>query len=348
MQKRKRLQKSANSIKLSDVAARARVSTATVSRILNSPDKVGEASTRRVRKAISELGYVPDGAARALASRRSRAIGALVPTLSNPIFADCIQAVEERLNGHGYALVIASTDYTLNKELRQAKALLEHGVDALLLTGSSHHEDLYRILGDRGVPYVNTWAVSETGGHAYVGIDNVEAAARLTGYLLDLGHRRIGVISGIGAENDRVRDRIAGIRRTLDARGLSLDPSHIIEKPYGIEHGREAMRLLIAGDPALSAVIGGNDLLALGALLECQAAGRSVPGDVSIAGFDDIDLAGHITPALTTMRVPTSAMGRLAADYLLRRLSGERVVSEKTLDVELIVRGSTAPPGGSF
>lgn len=347
MQKRKRLQKSANSIKLSDVAARARVSTATVSRILNSPDKVSEANTRRVRKAINELGYVPDAAARALASRRSRVIGALIPTLSNPIFADCIQAVEERLDGHGYALIIASTDYTLKKELRQAKALLEHGVDALLLTGSSHHEDLYRILNDRGIPYVNTWAVGGTGDPAYVGINNVEAASRLTGYLLDLGHRRIGVISGIGAENDRVRDRIAGIRQALDARGLSLDPSHVIEKPYGIEHGREAMRLMIARAPAPSAVIGGNDLLALGALLECQAAGLGVPDDISIAGFDDIDPASHITPALTTMRVPTSAMGRLAADYLLRRLSGDQAVSEKTLDVELIVRGSTAPPGGS-
>lgn len=344
--KRKRLQKSGNPIKLSDVAARARVSTATVSRILNSPDKVSEASTRRVHKAINELGYVPDAAARALASRRSRTIGALIPTLSNPIFATCIQAVEERLDGDGYALIIASTDYTLNKELRQAKALLEHGVDALLLTGSCHHEDLYRILNDRRVPYVNTWAVSETGNHAYVGINNVEAAARLTGYLLDLGHRRIGVISGISAENDRVMDRITGIRLALDARGLSLDPSHVIEKPYGIEQGREAMRLLIARAPAPSAIIGGNDLLALGALLECQAAGLNVPRDISIAGFDDIDPASHITPALTTMRVPTSAMGRLAADYLLQRLSGDQVASKKTLDVELIVRGSTAPPNG--
>jgi len=343
---RNRLQKSGNSIKLSDVAAHAGVSTATVSRTLNSPAKVSAAVAGRVRDAIDELGYVPDAAARALASRRSRTIGALVPTLSNPIFADCIQAMEERLEGQGYALVVASTDYTLDKELRQARALLEHGVDALLLTGSAHDDKLYQILEDHAVPYVNTWAGGTNDGHPFVGIDNIEAARRLTGYLLDLGHRHLGMIAGISAENDRVRDRIAGVRRALDAKGLTLDPKHLIEKPYGIEHGREAMRDLLRQNPAPSAIIGGNDLLALGALLECQAQGLNVPKDISIAGFDDIDLAGHISPALTTMRVPTATMGRQAADYLLQRLSGDQATCEKTLDVELIVRASTAPCHG--
>ena len=345
MQSRKRLQKSGNSIKLSDVATRAQVSTATVSRTLNSPNKVSEAIAGRVRQAIKELGYVPDAAARALASRRSRAIGALVPTLSNPIFADCIQALEERLEGHGYALVVASTDYTLNKELRQAKSLLEHGVDALLLTGSCHHDELYQMLTDRKIPYVNTWAIGDNDHHAYVGINNVEAARRLTRYLVDLGHKSIALISGISAENDRVRDRTTGVRQALNEAGLSLDPERVIEKPYGIEFGREAMRVLLKHPTPPSAVIGGNDLLALGALLECQAKGLNVPRDISIAGFDDIDLACHISPTLTTMRVPTTAMGQQAADYLLRRLSGESVVSEKALDVELIVRASTARPG---
>ena len=324
---------------------RAQVSTATVSRTLNSPNKVSEAIAVRVRQAVKELGYVPDAAARALASRRSRAIGALVPTLSNPIFADCIQALEERLEGHGYALVVASTDYTLDKELRQAKSLLEHGVDALMLTGSCHHEELYRMLADRKVPYVNTWAFSSADDHAYVGIDNVEAARRLTRYLIDLGHKSIALISGIGAENDRVRDRAIGVRQAVEEAGLSLDPQHLTEKPYGIEHGRDAMRaLLTLPTTRPSAVIGGNDLLALGALLECQAKGMNVPRDISIAGFDNIDLASHISPTLTTMQVPTTAMGQQAADYLLGRLSDENAISKKLLDVELIVRASTGPP----
>jgi LacI family transcriptional regulator len=341
---RKRLQKSRNSIKLSDVATLAGVSTATVSRTLNSPDKVSKTIAHRVREAINELGYVPDAAARALASRRSRAIGALIPTLSNPIFADCIQSVERHLEGHGYALVVASTDYMLNKELRQAKALLEHGIDALMLTGSSHHADLYPILAGRKIPYVNTWAITENYSHPYVGIDNIDAAKRLTDYLLDLGHRSIAVISGISTENDRVRDRATGVRQALNARDRALQPEHLIEREYGIQQGRDAMRLLLAQVTLPSAVIGGNDLLALGALLECQAQGLRVPSDMSIAGFDDLDLASHVSPALTTMRVPTSDMGRLAADYLLNRLSGDNLKSEKTLDVELIVRGSTAPP----
>jgi len=344
---RKRLQNSGNSVKLNDVAMRAGVSTATASRTLNTPDKVSPAIAERVRLVVRELGYVPDGAARALASRRSRAIGALVPTLSNPIFADCMQAVESRLNEQGYALVIASTDYAQGKELHQARALLEHGVDALMLTGLAHHNDLYQVLESRNVPYVNTWAISDTGPHPYVGIDNLGATVRLTNYLLDLGHRTIGVISGIIAENDRVSDRLSGIRQALATRGISLKPEHLIERQYGIEQGREAMRILLSAKTPPSAVIGGNDLLALGALLECQAQGYHVPEDISIAGFDDLDLASHIMPALTTMRVPTSDMGHYAADYLLLSLAGELKTIRKSLNVELIVRASTAPPKAS-
>lgn len=341
---RKRLQKIGCAVKLMDVASLAGVSTATVSRTLNAPNKVSKAIAGRVRKAIDELGYVPDAAARALASRRSRAIGALVPTLSNPIFAECIQAVEQRLEGHGYALVVGSTDYAFEKELQQAKALLEHGVDALLLTGSSHHDELYKILKDHNVPYVNTWSTDANPEHSFVGMNNLEAAKRLATYFLDLGHRSIGVISGITMENDRASERVEGICQALSSRGYNPDSLSIIEKPYGIEPGREAMRVLLSQNNPPSAVIGGNDLLALGAMFECQAQGIEVPEDMSIAGFDDMELSSHITPAMTTMHVPTVAMGTLAAEYLLNRLSDEKETIHKTLDVELIVRASTAPP----
>ncbi len=343
MATRKRLQKSEPSVKLSDVAAHAGVSTATVSRTLNSPAKVSDAIALKVRRAIDELGYVPDAAARALASRRSRTIGALVPTLSNPIFADCIQAVERRLEGEGYALVVASTDYARDKELRQARALVEHGIDALILTGCTHHDELYQLLAERRIAYVNTWTAGGD-GHPCIGIDNREAAGRLAGYLHDLGHRDMAVISGIGAENDRVRDRLAGIAETLKSRGCPLSPDRVIERPYGIEHGREAMRALLALKDPPSAIIAGNDLLALGAIVECRACGLAVPEDISVAGFDDIELAAHFSPTLTTMHVPTTDMGRLAAEYLLRRLSGDDAAGDRTLHVELIVRASTAPP----
>lgn len=340
--KSKRLHKLASSVKLSDVAKYAKVSTATVSRTLNSPDKVRAEIAERVRRAISELGYVPDAAARALASRRSRAIGALVPTLSNPIFADCIQAMEKYLEGNGYALVVASTDYHQDKELRQARALIEHGVDALLLTGNDHHQALYQILEERSIPYVNSWAVSTSTSHPFIGIDNHHAATRLTNYLLDLGHQRIAVIAGVMHDNDRARDRVAGVRDALAARGLDLPPSCLIEKPYGIDQGRQAMRTLLTLGAPPTSVIGGNDILALGALLECQARGHNVPKDISVAGFDDIELASHISPPLTTMRVPTQTMGQQAAEFLLGCLSGKQRESHVRLNVELIVRESTA------
>src|SRR3546814_4820534 len=145
------------SVKLSDVAAISGVSTATVSRCLNRPERVSADLRARVRTAIDALGYVPDAAARALASRRSRTIGAVVPTLSNPIFAAGVQGLETTLERRGYSLVLAGFDYDAERELRQARTLVERGVDGLMLAGLSHRAGLYELLASRRIPYVNTW-----------------------------------------------------------------------------------------------------------------------------------------------------------------------------------------------
>ena len=137
------------------------------------------------------------------------------------------------------------------------------------------------------------------------------------------------------------------MRDALNARGYELPADYLIEKPYGIDQGRQAMRTLMTNTNRPSAVVGGNDLLALGAVLECQTNGLNVPNDISIAGFDDMELSSHIPPSLTTMRVPTRTMGQRAAEFVLARLSGEERESHVQLDVELIVRGSTAPPTGT-
>ncbi len=339
-------------VKLSDVAALAGVSPATVSRVLNRSDKVGRDMRERVQAAASSLGYVRDAAARALASRRSRTMGAVVPTLSNPIFAVGVQGLESRLNELGYALIVASSDYRVDKELRQATTLVERGVEGLMLMGTEHDDALYALLETRGIPCVNTWVYDEGAAQPCIGFDNVEAEIRLTRYLLDLGHRDFAMIAGISEGNDRVAARVAGVRDALARNGLVLEPGRLVEMPYGVRAGRDGLRAvmggLMGGSPATrpTAVICGNDLLAFGALFEARAMGLDVPGDLSVVGFDDNELASHIPPGLTTMHVPSGEMGELAADYLVNRIEGNPAQDKTRVEVRLVVRGSSGPPRG--
>jgi LacI family transcriptional regulator len=259
--KRKRFRDPAQPVKLSDVAALAGVSPATASRVLNTPEKVGADMREKVRAAAATLGYVPDAAARALASRRSRTIGAVVPTLDNPIFATGVQKLESRLNERGYALVVAGSDYRMDKELRQATNLLERGIEGLMLMGTEHHPSLYILLETRGVPHVNTWVDEGDAAHPCIGFDNVEAAVRLTNYLLDLGHERFAMVAGIAEGNDRAAARAVGVREALARRGRRLGDGRMIEEPYGVREGRDGLRAVLAGAPEdrPTAVICGNE-----------------------------------------------------------------------------------------
>ncbi|OGK84666.1 MAG: LacI family transcriptional regulator [Candidatus Rokubacteria bacterium GWC2_70_16] len=327
-----------------DVASRAGVSTATVSRCLNTPAAVRPALRHRVDSAIAALGYVPHGAARALASQQSYTIGAVIPTLNNAIFASGIQALQRRLDEAKYTLLLASSDYDPARELREVQILVARGVDGIMLVGRAHKPELYACLRDKDVPYVNTWTYSSETEHPCVGFDNLEAGRRLASYLLDMGHRDIAMIAGITDGNDRATERLAGVREALAARGLSLPPQRLLERPYDIAEGRGAFRLLMAKEPRPTAVICGNDVLAFGALFECRSLGVEVPNQLSITGFDDLELASQVEPPLTTMHVPSEEMGRRAAEHLLARLAGKPVAPATRLEVSLIVRGTTAPP----
>jgi LacI family transcriptional regulator len=169
-----------------------------------------------------------------------------------------------------------------------------------------------------------------------------------TDHLLDLGHRSIGVIAGIRANNDRAAERAEGILDALAARGLSVPAGQIIEAEYTICAGREAMRVLLARDTLLTAVICGNDILAFGAILECSARGIAVPQAISITGFDDFELSQHMIPALTTVRVPTQEIGAATGDYLVAYLAGRPTQEHLDLGADLIIRESTAAPASQI
>ena len=331
-------------ISLSDVAKHADVSTATVSRVLNTPDKVAEKSRNLVNAAIDELGYIPDGAARALASSQSHTIGAVVPTIDNALFAVGIQSFQKRLKQSGYTLVVASHEYDLEEEFNEVKTLLRQGVDALLLVGTEHSPQLVALLKEKSIPQVNCWAYDPASEQPHIGFDNRKAANDIAQHLIELGHTRIAVISGKTHNNDRAIDRLAGFRQAIDRAGLTLPAQNILERSYSVKQGRNAMRQLLQSDNIPTAVLCGNDILAIGAIAECQSSGLRVPEQISITGFDDLDISSQLNPALTTIRVASQEMGTAAAEYLIARLRGQSTTKYTEIETQMIIRETTARP----
>jgi LacI family transcriptional regulator len=334
----------AQSVTLSDVARYADVSTATVSRVLNNPEKVSKVRRNQIQAAIVELGYIPDGAARALASRRSKIIGVVVPTLDNAIFATCIQSLQSRLKQLGYTLIVASHEYDLEEELHEVKTLLQHGIEGVMLVGATHAPQLHKLLAGQRLPFVHCWAYDPNSSKPYIGFDNKKAANKIAQYLLDLGHRDFELIVGHTNNNDRSSDRLQGSIDAIESRGLALSEKNILKRSYSVKQGREAMHILLQNSLRPTAVICGNDVLALGALAQCQAAGVRVPEDISITGFDDLDMSSQLIPALTTVHVPSAEMGKRAANHLVAQINHETTLLHTEVDIELMIRHTTGVP----
>lgn len=319
------------------------VSTATVSRCLNTPDRVVEKTRLRVLKVIDEIGYSPNFSARALAAKRTHTIGAIIPTMENAIFARGIQSFQEALDEEGYTLLVASSSYLPELEDRQIRTLLARGADALLLIGFQRDPDVYRFLESRNIPVVVSWAYREGFELPSVGFDNRRSMNVLARQVFELGHRRAAIISAPRADNDRADDRARGVLDVANERGLSAESIPIIETPYSIENGARAMRTLLERDPRPTVVFCGNDVLAVGALQTARTMGLRVPQDVSITGFDDIELASIVEPGLTTVHVPHRMMGREAAHTIIDLLEGREVERVKALDTRIAHRSSLGP-----
>jgi LacI family transcriptional regulator len=327
-----------------DVARLAGVSTATVSRALNAPDSVDPDTRERVRAAIDKLRYVPHGAARALRSQRSGMIGAIVPSFDYALYARMTSAVERVLDGHGYSLVLAAHYYDLATELRMTEQLIQHGVDAFVFVGIDHDPALYAMLDRFRRPYVLTWGVDPSRMHPHVGFDNRAATRALTQYLIDLGHRRFGLISAFTQGNDRARERGAGVREALAAHRLSLDESCTFFGPIALSSGVAGMNRLLGAKPRPTAVVATNDVFAVGAMMACRENGVRIPDEVSIAGVDNTDLGATQTPALTSVQTPIVDTGRAAALQLIARLEGAPTELYSSLPFEIVKRASTATP----
>lgn len=328
---------------LDDVAKKAGVSTATVSRCLNSPDRVVETTRQRVMQAVDTLGYTPNFAARVMAAKRTFTIGAIIPTMENAIFARGLQAFQEELRERGYTLLVSSSAYKPDVEKEQIRTLVARGADGLLLIGHDRDPAIYDYLEQQKVPALAAWTYQEDATLPSVGFSNRAAMKALADEVIRLGHKNIALISGISKGNDRAQQRIAGLKDALSAAGLPVDSLRIIETPYEIESGANAFEQLISEANPPSVVMCGNDVLAAGAIRKALDLGLKVPQDVSVTGFDDIELARIVSPALATVHVPHREMGRKAAREIVAMVEKTSNGRSEALETAIRMRGSLGP-----
>lgn len=328
-----------NRPRLIDVAKDSKVSPATVSRALAQPELVNETTLKRILASAERLGYLTS---RAVSASRSgtRFIGAVVPTIDNTVFSHTLEAMQARLAQSGCQLFVATTGYSSAAETEALRSLLARDVDGIILVGAARLPEAIRLLEEADVPVVLTWIAD----HRFdaVSIDNALAGRLAARHLLDLGHTRIGVVTGRLNNNDRQQLRVDGIRAELVEAGLALPEWRISQQPYTLAGGRAGCTTLLSLADAPTAIICGIDIQAFGCLAEAHSRELRVPEDLSIVGIDDIEMSAHMSPALTTVHISTATIGECAADKLMARLDGRPVERITELPIELVVRQSTA------
>jgi DNA-binding LacI/PurR family transcriptional regulator len=301
---------------IAQVARRAGVSTATVSRAFNSPQLLAGATLERVRDSARALGFVPNASARTLRTQRSRILGVVLPTLRNPVFAECLEGIAARAGEAGYAIVPLFTDYTGARERDAIAHLLARDVDGVILTvASAARCASLKRLRAASLPYV--LAYNRHPAQPCVSVDGEAACAQATARLLALGHRRIAMVSGTLAASDRARQRHRGYASAMAAAALAR--AELIEVPF-LEDATDALAARLTRADRPSALLCSNDLLALRSLRAATLAGLRVPDQLSIVGFDGIALGDAIAPRLSTIVQPSGAMGEACVDWLVRSL----------------------------
>ncbi|MER7172199.1 LacI family DNA-binding transcriptional regulator [Streptomyces mesophilus] len=342
-------------VTLADVAARAQVSPATVSRVLNGNYPVAATTRERVLRAVDELDYVLNGPASALAAATSDLVGILVNDIADPFFGIMAGAVQSEIGGPGgraggeRLAVVCNTGGSSERELTYLTLLQRQRAAAVVITGGAvedpeHAEAMagkLRRLGEAGTRIVlcGRPPVEDTGAIA-LAFDNRGGGRRLTEHLLDLGHRRIGYIAG-PEERTTTRHRLEGHRDAMKEAGV--DECATVHGPYDRRSGYEATRELLRQDPDLTAIVAANDTVALGACAALREAGLRIPEDVSVAGFDDLPFSVDVVPALTTVRLPLYEAGARAGRIAMGR-EAEPPGKMSVIAGELMVRGSTARP----
>jgi LacI family gluconate utilization system Gnt-I transcriptional repressor len=326
---------------LADVAQKAGVSLMTASRALSDPRQVSEKLRLKVEQAVAELGYVPNRAARALASARSHAIAVLVPSFSNAVFTDVLAGIQDALGPDGYQLLIGNTRYSSAEEETLLRLHLQSHPAGILLTGLTQNDAVNRLLDAAGIPVVSMMDLSQDPGRPSVGLSQYDAGYAMIKYLLSRGYRRIGYLAA--QLDERTVKRTEGYRAALREAGV-YDPRRevLVPDPSTIALGGELVGRLLANAPDCDAVFCCNDDLAYGAIYQCQRRGIDIPRELAICGFNDLPASAWMKPSLTSIATPRYRVGYEAAQLLKRLMAGEEPEARNIdLGFSLIVREST-------
>lgn len=327
---------------LMDVAREAGVSTATVSRVLSRPGGVSADKRAAVEAAVASTGYQLNHAARSLRRQQTGIAVALVPNISNPFFSRILDGIERRLHHAGLSLMVADTrSGTDARSLIRAFDNKSRADGIIVLDGALD----WPAGANETPPAVYACEWRDGASQPRVRAENAKGAGRALGHLMDIGHRKIGFVGN--GPNVLIQERLKGVRAEMKARGAALRPDWIVAGDFSLAAGAQAGDRWLAMADRPTGMICANDELAIGFIGAVLRAGARVPEDVSVIGFDDIDIARHVMPALTTVHQPRTELGEVAASTLIDLIAGRDVLFDRRLEVDLVVRQSTAPPRGT-
>ncbi len=331
---------------INDVAKAAGVSIATVSRVINNPKTVRKQTRDRVQRAMAECNYKYNALARGFVTKRSKTIGLILPTITNPIFAESTKGVQDYVNKNGYQVILGSTDYQQKKEAKLIQAFREMRVDGVLIVTTDLKNQWLQDMIEDQFPFVLLYSTVREGPLSSVGVDNHLGGYIATEHLVKMGHRRIAMLAGTFSSSDKSYDRWQGYRKCLEDNGLDYDPKFLVQSPFELEKGKEGIAQLLSRKDKPTAVFCSNDYLAIGALNGAFEMGVQVPDDISIIGFDDIPLASYLRPTLSTIRQPAYQMGAEGAAMLMQRIAEPlEKPTHRLLDLELVIRNSVIKNG---
>ena len=325
----RRARRGSGRITLADVAKLAGVSAITASRALNTPDRVSPDTLQRVRDAVERTGYVPNMLAGGLASTRSRLVAAVVPTIAGPVFLETIQALTEALAESGYQLMLGQSGYANSREDALLDAIIGRRPDGIVLTGIMRSAEGRRRLLAAGIPVVETWDLTPTPIDMLVGFSHEKVGVAVAEYLEARGRRRLAIIT---ADDPRAGLRRESFVQAAGRVGAGEVPTCIVPAPSTLGHGRAGLADLLARRPDIDAVFCSSDVLALGVITEAHARGIAVPGRVAVFGFGDFGFAADTHPALTTVRIDGTTIGRQAARFIIDRAEGRPVI-DRVVDI---------------
>ena len=316
-------------VTIHDVAKLAGVSIITVSRALNTPQKVAPETLKRVEDAVAQTSYVPNLMAGGLRSARSRLVVALVPTLAGQLFINAVESLTHSLEDQGYQLILGQIGYSNSREDRLLDAIVGRRPDGIVLTGIMHSAEGRRRLIASGIPVVETWDYTPTPIDMLVGFSHERVGQEVCEYLAARGKKRLAVI---GADDARAQLRRHAFEQTAAKLGLEQPHVELVTAPASHESGREGLALALSRNPKIDGVFCSSDMLAMGVMTEARARGIAVPDKLGIVGFGDLDFSASLEPSLTTVRIDGALLGEIAAGFIVDRANGKDV-DERVVDI---------------